>query len=141
MYEAQLDTKYRRFWDKYLKEELPYNAYFENYPHQYSVNEDYYVYFGFFAPKKNEYVITRSTDDGQKFYLNTTVTEARQEDIVIRHKEYSRNIIQRVFDKENSVFASWKIDNLKEIEAGLAKDIMRWKVSRFVKDETDYNNV
>ena len=44
-------------------------------------------------------------------------------------------------NKENSVFAPWKEDNIKEILSGFAKDISRWKVQRFVKDEEDYNNV
>ena len=44
-------------------------------------------------------------------------------------------------NKDCSVFATWKIDNDKEILAGFSKDISRWKVQRFVKDEEDYNNL
>jgi len=56
-------------------------------------------------------------------------------------KEYNRNIVKRQFKKEHSVFADWKIDKEKEIESGFKKDISRWKVARFVKDEEDFNNV
>lgn len=56
-------------------------------------------------------------------------------------KEYNRNIVQREFKKEHSVFAPWKMDNQKEIVQGYRKDITKWKVPRFVKDEEDFKNV
>mmetsp|Transcript_33658 Transcript_33658/g.38729 ORF Transcript_33658/g.38729 Transcript_33658/m.38729 type:complete len:111 (-) Transcript_33658:7-339(-) len=44
-------------------------------------------------------------------------------------------------NKDSSVFAPWKVDNSKEILAGFVKDISRWKVARFVKDEEDLKHV
>ena len=141
MYEAQIDLKYRKFWYKFFDDNIPYKPFYENYPHQYSTNEDVYVYFGFFKPQRHEYVIMHKYPSSQQFFHKITVTEARQEEISIMTKDYTRNVVERVFQKEVSVFAPWKLDNNKEIVSGFKKDISRWKVSRFVKDETDFNNV
>ena len=82
-----------------------------------------------------------STERSKEIYHKEWVAQAREEDIQIFTKEYNRNIREREFKKEHSVFANWRSDNIKEIKAGLKKDISKWKVPRFVKDEEDYEAV
>lgn len=138
-YEQQVDDKYRKWWSSIFEESLLYTPKFENYPHEYSINEDTYVYVDFLKPSKHDYVIYDHSE-GQVYYTQT-VTQVRDQDLKITNKDYNRNVVQREFKKENSVFAPWKMDNTREIVFGLKKDLAKWKVPRFVKDESDYNQV
>ena len=140
-YNEQIDLKYRKFWYKIFEDNLLYKPFYENYPHHYSLNEDVYVYFDYLKPIKYDYVVVESDGNLKRYYSNSMVALTRDEEINIVTKEYNRNIVQREFKKENSVFNPWKVDNTKEILMGFAKDISRWKVQRFVKDEEDYQNV
>jgi hypothetical protein len=45
--------------------------------------------------------------------------------------------LDRKFDKNNSVFKDWKVDNTKKIKDGLSDEIQFWKVPNFVKDENE----
>ena len=141
MYYEQIDSKYRKFWYQIFEENLLYKPFYENYPYQYSANEDVYVFFDYLKPMKYDYVVVETEGNKKKFYSNSMVALTREEEIRVVSKEYNRSIVQREFKKENSVFAPWKADNTKEILTGFSKDISRWKVQRFVKDEEDYNNV
>ena len=77
-----------------------------------------FAYFGFFKPQRHEYVIMHKSPSSQQFFHKITVTEARQEEIQVMSKDFTRNIVQRVFQKEVSVFAPWRLDNSKEIVSG-----------------------
>jgi hypothetical protein len=140
-YEQQIDLKYRKFWFQIFKDNLIYSPMYENYPYEYSANEDTFVYFSYIKPKKQDYVVLDSSGDKKELFFNQSVTAPRKEELKIIIKEYNRNIVQREFKKEHSVFASWKIDSPKEIINGFKKDIAKWKVARFVKDEADYEHV
>lgn len=140
-YNEQVDTKYRKFWYMIFENSLMYKPFYENYPHHYSSSEDVYVYFDYLKPMKYDYVIVDPDANTKRFYMNSLVALTREEELNVVMKEYNRSIVQREFKKENSVFSPWKADNSKEILAGFSKDILRWKVQRFVKDEEDYLNV
>jgi hypothetical protein len=47
--------------------------------------------------------------------------------------------IQRVFKKENSVFARWTEDTPKVVQDCLEHDFHFWKVNRLIKDEEEMN--
>ena len=47
----------------------------------------------------------------------------------------------RRFVKENSVFATWRLDDEALLAKCLAHDIKYWKVHKVVKDKEDYDNV
>lgn len=47
------------------------------------------------------------------------------------------NALDRVFDKDNSVFKDWRLDRPKAIADGFVAEIELWKVPNFVKDEAE----
>mmetsp|Transcript_33657 Transcript_33657/g.38728 ORF Transcript_33657/g.38728 Transcript_33657/m.38728 type:complete len:93 (+) Transcript_33657:531-809(+) len=90
-------------WSRIFDDNLMYHPFYENYPHNYSVAENTFVYFGYFKPMKHEYVVLEAA--GTRVYHNAYVSLPREADIKIVNKEYNQSIVQREFIKESSVFA------------------------------------
>ena len=70
------------------------------------------------------------------------VPQSRTLDLkVLKAEREGKAEIQRVFDKERSVFKYWISDSARSLEETACLDMKQWKVRRFCKDEEDYNNV
>ena len=53
------------------------------------------------------------------------------------NKEMQSKIIQRSFDKNNSVFSKWRSDTQISCQMAFNEDIKLWKGYRFIKDEME----
>jgi hypothetical protein len=49
--------------------------------------------------------------------------------------------MNRIFDKDNSVFKEWRLDNNKSLRKGFEEEIQYWKVPNFVKDEAECTKI
>jgi len=67
-YQQKVDTKYRKFWSSVFEDNLMYTPIYENYPYEYSVNEDTFVYFGYFKPMRHDYVVLENSGDEKQLF-------------------------------------------------------------------------
>ena len=49
--------------------------------------------------------------------------------------------VDRVFDKDKSIFKDWKLDKPKLIQEGFLDEISHWNVLNFVKDENEVEQI
>ena len=87
-----------------------------------------YVHACFMRSGKNNYLIQH--DDTN--YLGSCMVKHRQEEVAVFKKKVKKLIIERTFVKEKSVFASWREDTKKVINACLEHDARYWKLHKFV---------
>jgi len=102
-----------------------------------------YLYPTFLRSGKQHFVV-RSTDRSTgkcKWYPSECIANFREEEVFTYRKDVKKLQIVRRFIKETSVFAQWKLDDANTIKKCLEHDFKYWKVSKFLKDKLDYNNL
>ena len=46
-------------------------------------------------------------------------------------------VVTRVYNRETTLFAKWKIDNKKSLQQLVVEDLKYWKASKFIKTDDD----
>lgn len=50
-------------------------------------------------------------------------------------------VVKREFDRENSIFGRWRIDNDSSLQTLVREDLKFWKAAKFVKNDDDVSNL
>ena len=88
------------------------------------------------------YVVSMKNEDGSiKHYLGSKLIRHRDEDVPKYQKPKPKEIEERQFVKETSVFSSWNLDNYATMQKCQKHDMKYWKVHKFIKNEKDYKEV
>jgi len=74
-------------------------------------------------------------------HVQYCINRFRYEEIPMFKKTFKTSIVERVFNKDKSVFAKWTEDNLNIVNNCLEHDLKYWKTKRFIKDPNDYDEV
>ena len=53
------------------------------------------------------------------------------------YKKMKNKVVTRVYNRETTLFAKWKIDNKKSLQQLVAEDLKYWKASKFIKTDDD----
>lgn len=87
-------------------------------------------------PGRQYYLIQHEHDKNE---LYRVVSEFRDEDIVGYTKE-NRRVRAKIFRRPESVFAKWMEDSAEVVDKCIQHDNQYWKLSKFIKEKTDYEN-
>ena len=47
------------------------------------------------------------------------------------------NVVERVYDREATVFGRWRVDNESSLQTLVREDLKFWKAAKFVKVDED----
>jgi hypothetical protein len=50
-------------------------------------------------------------------------------------------VVERVYDRENSVFGRWRVDNDSSLQTLVREDLKFWKAAKFVKNDDDVSDL
>jgi len=79
--------------------------------------------------------------ENKEYSMHRCLVPAREEEIAPFAKEPRSKENVRVFKKEHSVFAQWREDTPIILSNCFKADTEKWKLSRFIKDPKDLENV
>ena len=99
-----------------------------------------YVYVAYMNCGK-QYFSVQTQGEVKKHYVQSCIAKFRNEDIVPFKKQFKSKIVTRVFRKDQSVFAKWREDDQNILDKCYNHDMQNWKLSKFVKEETDLMGV
>lgn len=51
------------------------------------------------------------------------------------------NVVERVYDRETTVFGRWRVDNETSLQTLAREDLKFWKAAKFVKNDEDVSNL
>lgn len=100
-----------------------------------------YVFATFLRSGQHYYSVQDRKGDEPVNYVHSMIANFRNEEIALYEKLTISTMHERVFKKETSVFQKWIPDSNKNFQKCLECDQVIWKVSKFVKDENDLENV
>ena len=75
------------------------------------------------------------------WFYERGVVDARKEEISHFTKSMSSHLIQRKFDKDNSVFRDWKMDNQFTYKRCFEGDMNHWKVPKMKVKPEDLDEI
>ena len=52
-------------------------------------------------------------------------------------KTMKNNVVERVYDREATVFGRWRVDNESSLQTLVREDLKFWKAAKFVKVDED----
>jgi len=105
---------------------------------QYSSDEPekVYVFAAFMKPGMHKYSVLMRRP-GHQLELTTPETfcvSPFRGHVKLSFKEYRKTDVERLFDKDKSVFKDWKEDNLAKLHKGFEHELSYSRIPKFIKE-------